>query len=64
LAHDPQLLLGYSALEEQLRTVPEGFNLDLDAKRLVQFAPNEDPIWITEREKIIAKANSINFFDM
>lgn len=64
LAHDPQLLLGYSALEEQLRTVPEGFNLDLDAKRLVQFAPNEDPIWITEREKIIAKANSINFFDI
>jgi len=64
LAYDPQLSFKHSTLEEQLGTVPEGFNLDLDAKRLVQFAPNEDPIWITEREKIIAKANFINFFDI
>jgi len=64
LAYDPQLSLKHSTLEERLRIVPEGFDLDLDAKRLVQFAPNEDPIWITEREKIIAKANSINFFDI
>lgn len=35
-----------------LDTVPAGFNIDLDALRLVQFAPDEKPVWITEREKV------------
>ncbi|KAF8326535.1 uncharacterized protein EI90DRAFT_3228136 [Cantharellus anzutake] len=64
VSYDPQLALKYVAQEELLKAVPEGFNLDLDAKRLVQFAPNEEPVWVTEREKIIAKASSVNFFDI
>jgi hypothetical protein len=35
-----------------LDNVPAGFNIDLDALRLVQFAPDEKPVWITEREKV------------
>jgi len=59
-----QVPLQYSALSEHLHSVPEGFSIDLDALRLVQFAPDSAPVWITEREKMIAKANSQNFFDI
>jgi len=44
--------------------VPAGFSLDLDEQRLVQFSEEESPVWITEREKIRAKALGLKFFDI
>ncbi|KAG7448593.1 peptidase [Guyanagaster necrorhizus] len=41
-----------------------GFRVDLDALRLVQFAPQEAPVWITEREKLRARATGQTFFDI
>jgi bacterial leucyl aminopeptidase len=32
--------------------VPAGFSIDLDEQRLVQFAEDESPVWMTEREKV------------
>lgn len=29
-----------------------GFHVDLDERRLVTFADDMDPVWITEREKV------------
>ncbi|KAL4065989.1 hypothetical protein V8B97DRAFT_1933155 [Scleroderma yunnanense] len=40
-----------------------GFSLDLAEKRLIQME-GKDPIWMTELEKIEAKANGIRFFDI
>ncbi|QRV91497.1 Peptidase family M28 protein [Ceratobasidium sp. AG-Ba] len=44
--------------------VPNGFNIDLESKRLVQFSDREEPVWISELEKIIAKAAGKRFFDI
>ncbi|KDQ14786.1 hypothetical protein BOTBODRAFT_32551 [Botryobasidium botryosum FD-172 SS1] len=41
-----------------------GFSLDLNELRLVQFGDDEEPTWITEYEKIEAKAAGKNFFDI
>ncbi|KAH7885878.1 hypothetical protein F5I97DRAFT_1876113 [Phlebopus sp. FC_14] len=41
----------------------EGFTLDLNERRLVQMEGKE-PVWMTELEKITAKANGIRFFDI
>ncbi|WVQ84463.1 hypothetical protein IAT38_006615 [Cryptococcus sp. DSM 104549] len=41
-----------------------GFSLDLKELRLVQFAHDEPPVWITELEKIEAKAKGLRFFDI
>ncbi|KAI6095391.1 hypothetical protein EDD16DRAFT_757375 [Pisolithus croceorrhizus] len=40
-----------------------GFSLDLAERRLVQME-GKAPVWMTELEKIEARANSIRFFDM
>jgi len=40
-----------------------GFTLDLDALRLVQ-TEGQEPVWMTEMDKIRAKAHGINFFDI
>ncbi|KAH7907012.1 hypothetical protein BJ138DRAFT_1093281 [Hygrophoropsis aurantiaca] len=40
-----------------------GFSLDLNAHRLVQLE-GEEPVWMTELEKIEAKARGIKFFDI
>lgn len=40
-----------------------GFDLDLNARRLVQME-GQDPVWVTELDKINFKANGINFFDI
>lgn len=40
-----------------------GFSLDLAEKRLVQME-GKAPVWMTELEKIEAKANGIQFFDI
>jgi len=38
-------------------------HLDLNAPRLLQFE-NREPVWMTELDKIRAKAQDINFFDI
>ncbi|CAD6587349.1 MAG: Leucine aminopeptidase 1, partial [Tremellales sp. Tagirdzhanova-0007] len=48
-----------SQQEEQL-----GWTIDLDELRLVQFAEDEPPVWITELGKMQAKAGGRNFMDM
>ncbi|TFK76091.1 peptidase [Pluteus cervinus] len=40
-----------------------GFNLDLSARRLVQVE-GQAPVWMTELEKIQAKAQGVHFFDI
>jgi leucyl aminopeptidase len=40
-----------------------GFNLDLNALRLVQME-GQQPMWITELDKIEAKAQGLKFFDI
>ncbi|KAI0045910.1 peptidase [Auriscalpium vulgare] len=56
---------GYSFLPDlkQLPQEVEGFSLDLSAKRLVQLE-GMSPVWMTELEKIAAKAKGIKFFDI
>ncbi|KZT62398.1 Zn-dependent exopeptidase [Calocera cornea HHB12733] len=44
--------------------VPAGFSINLDEERLVQFSEDETPVWMTEREKIRAKALGRKFFDI
>jgi len=51
-----QLLLGDA--------VPVGFNIDLHEMRLIEFGPDEAPVWMTESEKISAKAAGKKFFDV
>ncbi|KAJ8590145.1 Zn-dependent exopeptidase [Rhizopogon salebrosus TDB-379] len=41
-----------------------GFNLDLDELRLVQLSEGQEPVWMTELEKIEAKAKGLRFFDV
>ena len=42
----------------------QGFDLDLKEKRLVRFGDDEVPVWMTELEKIEAKAKGLRFMDM
>ncbi|KAJ6546951.1 peptidase [Mycena capillaripes] len=41
-----------------------GFDLDLDALRLVQFSLEEEAVWMTERDKLIAKAMGKSYLDI
>lgn len=41
-----------------------GFDLDLNAVRLVSFSEDDDPVWMTERQKIIEKAKGRKFMDV
>ncbi|EIN10354.1 peptidase [Punctularia strigosozonata HHB-11173 SS5] len=41
-----------------------GFTLDLNELRLVQRADDSEPVWMTELEKIQAKAQGVKFFDI
>lgn len=41
-----------------------GFSIDLSEERLIQFDDTSDPVWMTELEKIEAKAAGKNFMDM
>ncbi|KAG8935152.1 Leucine aminopeptidase 1 [Tulasnella sp. 418] len=52
------------AVHADILDVPEGFSVDLSAKRLVQFAPGEPAVWMTELDKITAKAAGKKFFDI
>jgi leucyl aminopeptidase len=55
-----QVVLG--GLEDHDVDYP-GFDLDLTSRRLVQM-DGQAPVWMTELEKIQAKAQGINFFDI
>ncbi|KAJ7595113.1 peptidase [Mycena floridula] len=55
-------LLEHQVPLDTLRQYP-GFNLDLNEQRLVQMEAQE-PVWMTEWDKIKAKAQGINFFDI
>ncbi|KAI0712920.1 peptidase [Cerioporus squamosus] len=53
-----------SPLGDVLPTTYPGFHLDLSAPRLVQLEGQEEPVVMTELEKIQAKAEGIRFFDV
>ncbi|KAI0721876.1 peptidase [Cerioporus squamosus] len=57
-------LLALSPLGDVLPAEYPGFDLDLDAPRLVQLEGQEEPVVMTELEKIQAKAQGIRFFDV
>ncbi|KAF8761497.1 peptidase [Rhizoctonia solani] len=54
-AVDNQVTFGLGAPESSIK-VPSGFNIDLESKRLVQFSDEEEPVLVSELEKIVAKA--------
>jgi len=41
-----------------------GYSLNLDELRLVQLSEGQEPVWMTELEKIEAKAKGLHFFDV
>ncbi|RPD61930.1 peptidase [Lentinus tigrinus ALCF2SS1-7] len=55
---------GQSPLGDVLPTEYPGFDLDLSAPRLVQLEGQEEPVVMSELEKIQAKAQGIRFFDV
>ncbi|KAF8317875.1 Zn-dependent exopeptidase [Clavulina sp. PMI_390] len=57
-------VISHLALQQHLEVVPEGFSIDLDEKRLIRFSDDADPVWLTEREKFLLKANGLKFFDI
>ncbi|KAK4685705.1 bacterial leucyl aminopeptidase, partial [Tremellales sp. Uapishka_1] len=48
----------------EVPTDTTGFSLDLDELRLVQFGHDEPPVWISELDKIKAKAEGKRFMDI
>lgn len=36
--------------------IPNGFNIDLESMRLVQFNDGEEPVWISELDKVCLRA--------
>lgn len=58
----PQVVLNGQTFDASPSAM-EGFSLDLSEERLVQME-GKDPVWMTELEKIEAKAKGIRFFDI
>ncbi|PPQ77340.1 hypothetical protein CVT25_010922 [Psilocybe cyanescens] len=54
---------GQIPFDAQTPTSYPGFDLDLNARRLVQWEGHE-PIWMTELQKIQLKSEGIKFFDI
>ncbi|TFY79639.1 hypothetical protein EWM64_g4378 [Hericium alpestre] len=52
-----------AVLLDNQQATPDGFDVDLAALRLVQIE-GQSPVWMTELEKIHAKAQGIKFFDI
>ncbi|KAJ3790541.1 peptidase [Lentinula aff. detonsa] len=50
--------------EQQPLTVQDGFDLDLNAQRLIQLAEGQASEWVTEGRKIELKALGLKFFDI
>ncbi|KAH8834092.1 peptidase [Flagelloscypha sp. PMI_526] len=63
LSRSQQAVFELRKLQASLETYP-GFNLDLDSKRLVQFLETEEPLWISEMDKLQYKAMGLKFFDI
>ncbi|KAI0259270.1 peptidase [Gloeopeniophorella convolvens] len=67
VAASPAALRVEDAAEYQFQlTQPQGSfaGWDLDEMRLVQLAPDAEPVWMTEMEKIEAKAAGLKFMDI
>jgi len=45
---------------DQLPLSHPDFDLDLNARRLVQFGDNEEPVWVTEFEKARMPSSPVN----
>jgi len=56
-------LLALSVSSQLVQQPVVSYQLDLDEKRLVEFE-GQSPVWITELEKINAKAQGVKFFDI
>jgi len=54
---------GQVDLVTQYRDYP-GYSLNLDERRLVQLEPGKPAVWMTELEKIQAKAQGVRFLDI
>jgi hypothetical protein len=51
--------------EHASTSINNGFSLDLDEMRLISFGDDEEPIWVTEMDKIKIKAEGKRrFMDM
>ncbi|OWZ36045.1 hypothetical protein LQV05_006244 [Cryptococcus neoformans] len=60
-----QVSTGSSIIEGQdIFAAHDGFSLDLGEMRLVQFSEEEPPVWMSELEKIQAKAKGLRFMDI
>ncbi|KAI9455453.1 peptidase [Lactarius psammicola] len=64
VASTPTALRVNNDPEYPLQHDTDGFNLNLQDLRLVQMAPDTEPVWMTELEKIQAKAAGVNFMDI
>ncbi|KAJ7721733.1 peptidase [Mycena maculata] len=63
-AYSGQIPLGSpQGVSENQDNVP-GFHLDLDDLRLVQFSLDAEPEWMTERQKLQAKAKGQDYMDI
>ncbi|PPQ74908.1 hypothetical protein CVT26_011403 [Gymnopilus dilepis] len=62
IAATPLLFEGQIPLNSELAY--PGFDLDVNALRLVQTQESEEPVWMTELEKIQLKAQGVKFFDV
>jgi leucyl aminopeptidase len=64
VASTPAALRVNNEPEYPLRLGSDGFDLNLEDLRLVQMSPDTEPVWMTELEKIQAKAAGMNFMDI
>jgi leucyl aminopeptidase len=64
VASTPATLRVNNDPEYPLQLGSDDFDLNLQDLRLVQMAPDTEPVWMTELEKIQAKAAGMNFMDI
>ncbi|KAN0132113.1 hypothetical protein V8E53_010150 [Lactarius tabidus] len=64
VASTPSALRVNSDAEYSLQLDSDDFDLNLQEMRLVQLAPDSEPVWMTELEKVQAKAAGMNFMDI
>jgi leucyl aminopeptidase len=64
VASTPTALRVNSDAEYPLQLDSDDFDLNLQEMRLIQLAPDSEPVWMTELEKVQAKAAGLNFMDI
>ncbi|KAF8265465.1 peptidase [Lactarius quietus] len=64
VASNPTALRVNNVPEYSLQLGSDDFDLNLQEMRLVQMAPDTEPVWMTELEKVQAKAAGVNFMDI